>query len=93
MFVNGQHFMQDGEHAGAFAGTVLRSRWPVLRHDKATRIYAATVASLDDSVGRIIDKLKEVGQYENTLIVFLSDDGWAAYIGDGVCSSALNPGP
>ena len=26
MFVNGQHFMQDGEHAGAFAGTVLRSR-------------------------------------------------------------------
>ena len=25
MFVNGQHFMQDGEHAGAFAGTVLRS--------------------------------------------------------------------
>ena len=26
MFVNGQHFMQDGEHAGALAGTVLRSR-------------------------------------------------------------------
>ena len=25
-FVNGQHFMQDGEHAGALAGTVLRSR-------------------------------------------------------------------
>ena len=43
------------------------------------------VASLDDSVGRIIDKLKQVGQSENTLIVFLSDDGWAAHIGDGVC--------
>lgn len=54
--------------------------------DKPTRIYAAMVASLDDSVGRIIERLKQLDQYENTLFVFLSDNGCAGYIGDA-CSN------
>ena len=55
--------------------------------DPRKRIYAAMVASLDDSVGRVVEKLKAIGQYENTLIVFLSDNGCAGYIG-GACSNA-----
>lgn len=55
--------------------------------DQRTRVYAAMVASLDDSVGRVVEKLKAIGQYENTLIVFLSDNGCAGYIG-GACSNA-----
>lgn len=43
------------------------------RHNNAT--YAAMIESLDESVGRIIETLKEENLLENTLIVFLSDNG------------------
>ncbi len=38
-------------------------------------VYAAQVTELDDGVGRIVDRLKAQGIYENTMIVFLSDNG------------------
>ncbi|WP_028862778.1 sulfatase family protein [Psychromonas aquimarina] len=37
--------------------------------------YYAHVNASDEGIGRIIDKLKEMGEYENTLIFFLSDNG------------------
>lgn len=41
-------------------------------------IYAGMLENLDDNVGRLIHYLKENGEYENTIIVFMSDNG-AAY--------------
>jgi arylsulfatase len=40
-------------------------------------IYAAMVDNLDHNIGRVIDYLRESGQYDNTLIVFMSDNGAA----------------
>ncbi len=37
--------------------------------------YAGMISYLDDQVGEIIAKLKELGIYENTLIIFTSDNG------------------
>ena len=37
--------------------------------------YAAMISQLDEEVGAIVNKLKELGLYENTLIVFSSDNG------------------
>ena len=37
--------------------------------------YAAMVSYLDEQVGEIIETLKEEGLYENTLIIFSSDNG------------------
>jgi arylsulfatase A-like enzyme len=37
--------------------------------------YAAMVSYLDESVGELIETLKETGAYENTLIIFSSDNG------------------
>lgn len=37
--------------------------------------YAAMVAGMDDGIGQVIKKLKETGEYENTLIFFYSDNG------------------
>jgi arylsulfatase len=37
--------------------------------------YAAMVSCLDEQVGEIVRKLKETGVYENTLIIFTSDNG------------------
>ncbi len=44
------------------------------RH-QANAIYAAMIASLDDSVGRLAGKLAELGLAERTIIVFTSDNG------------------
>ena len=38
-------------------------------------VYAAMLESIDDSVGRVLQKLKDIGEYENTLIIFMSDNG------------------
>ena len=43
--------------------------------DMQRRIFAAMLASLDDSVGAILDKLEQEGLLENTLVFFLSDNG------------------
>ncbi len=37
--------------------------------------YAAMVESVDESVGRIVDKLDELGVADNTFLVFFSDNG------------------
>ena len=42
-------------------------------HRSAT--YAAMIASVDESVGRVMAKLKEVGVADDTLVVFMSDNG------------------
>jgi arylsulfatase A-like enzyme len=59
--------------------------------DKPTRIYAAMVASLDESIGAIVSKLKTTGELDNTLIVFSSDNGCAGYI-NGACSNEPHAG-
>jgi arylsulfatase len=43
-------------------------------------VYAAQVYSMDQGIGRIIDQLEESGEFENTLILFLSDNGGCAEI-------------
>jgi len=40
--------------------------------------YAAMTSYMDMSIGRIVDALKQNGQYENTLILFLQDNGACA---------------
>ena len=40
--------------------------------------YAATVDLMDKSIGDIVAHLKKTGQYDNTLILFLSDNGACA---------------
>ncbi|MGX5856563.1 sulfatase family protein [Dyadobacter jiangsuensis] len=43
--------------------------------DKDRRTYAAMVYAVDRGVGEIVEALKATNQYDNTLIVFLSDNG------------------
>jgi arylsulfatase A len=38
-------------------------------------VYAAMVEHVDNSVGRILDRLDELGLTENTLVVYFSDNG------------------
>lgn len=55
-------------------------------------VYAAVVHHLDSSIGVLISGLKAKGLYENTIIMFLSDNGGNAEPGiDGIYRGA-NPG-
>ena len=41
-------------------------------------VYAAMIDRMDQNIGRLINKLKANHQFENTLIVFISDNGGCA---------------
>ncbi|MGQ8335467.1 arylsulfatase [Sunxiuqinia sp. A32] len=59
---------------------------PVEKKDFARRmaIYAAQVDAMDQGIGRIVSKLRELGQLDNTIIFFLADNGGCAeYISSG----------
>ncbi len=57
--------------------------WPLRKmkaghyhHDENGHVtYASMVSKMDADMGRLIDQLKANGQYENTLIIFTSDNG------------------
>lgn len=50
------------------------------RHDLARRmaIYAAMIDIMDRNIGRLVEALRDNGQLENTLLLFLSDNGACA---------------
>lgn len=59
-------------------------KWDSLsRNDKENldfrrAMYAAQVDRMDQNVGRLVKHLKDIGEYDNTLILFLSDNGCSA---------------
>lgn len=48
-----------------------------LRRDEAGKmeVYAAMIDRMDQNIGRLLAKLEEIGKDENTLIIFVSDNG------------------
>lgn len=40
-------------------------------------LYAAMIEYMDDQIGRLLGHLKKTGKYDNTVIVFMSDNGAA----------------
>ncbi len=73
---------------------ILNPRWEISPRDEAAppweevpdqdwedlrmAVYAAQVDRMDQGVGRVVDKLRALGQLDNTLILFLSDNGGCA---------------
>lgn len=43
--------------------------------ERMVRAYWGTILSVDDSVGRLVSFLKTSGQYDNTIIIFMGDNG------------------
>ena len=67
------------------------------RMDHIMAIYAATVDRMDKSVGRLVQALEQRGVLENTLLLFLSDNGgnaesgpWGRAEGKGPLGSAAS---
>ena len=45
---------------------------------KKMEVYAAMIDRMDQNIGKVMAKLKEIGKDENTLILFVSDNGASA---------------
>ncbi len=43
--------------------------------DPSRRAYAASITAMDDQIGRVVAALKAKGMRDNTVIIFLSDNG------------------
>ncbi len=52
------------------------------QHFQATKmaIHAAMIHRMDIEIGRVFDQIKKMGQWDNTLVMFLSDNGASAEI-------------
>lgn len=66
------------------------------RKDEASRmeIYAAMIHRMDNEIGRMMSKLRNLGQLENTIVLFVSDNGSSAETvnvkGNGIIGSMGN---
>jgi arylsulfatase len=62
------------------------------RQDLLMAIFAATMSRLDDSIGHLVAGLRQRGELDNTLILFLSDNGGNAESGINGRLIGANPG-
>ncbi len=46
-------------------------------------IYAAVVDAMDEAIGRVLDKLNKMGVADNTIVLFMSDNGGQTIFGSG----------
>ena len=45
------------------------------KQSRTMEIYAAMIAHADHQIGRLLDHLREIGEYDNTVFIFMSDNG------------------
>ncbi len=107
-YAAGWDAVRTARHEEMLARGVLQHNWTISPRDEgapawrdvtltdweASRmaVYAAMIDRMDQAVGRLLGALKRLGQYDDTLILFLSDnggcaefmaeDGWAKFMPD-----------
>ncbi len=64
----------NAQHAPLQATKKYLDRFPAIADEKR-RTFAAMMSAKDDAVGRVLAKLREIGQEENTIVVYLADNG------------------
>lgn len=62
------------------------------QYDDMMAIYAAVISHLDQSIGRLVEGLKKRGVFDNTVILFVSDNGGNAEPGINGRYDGENPG-
>ena len=64
----------NAQHAPLQAPKKYLERFPKITDEKR-QLFAAMMASMDDAIGRVVGKIRALGQEENTLIFFIADNG------------------
>lgn len=81
-------------HARMIKMGLVRSEWKMSPRDSDARlwadvkdkdlldlkmaVYAAQIERMDHGIGKVLDKIKEIGAWDNTLVLFLADNGGCA---------------
>ena len=78
-FPNAMKKLGDGEVNRPLPWDQLSPKQKTLQAKKMA-IHAAMIDRMDQEIGRVLDQLKSMKQFENTLILFLSDNGASAEI-------------
>jgi arylsulfatase A-like enzyme len=68
------YFPFNAQHAPLQATKKYLDRFPKIE-DENRRKFAAMMSAMDDAVGRVLAKVRQIEQEENTLVVFFSDNG------------------
>lgn len=93
-YLKGWDALRQERHERQIASKLVDARWDITPRDEAVpawktvpnkedwdlrmAVYAAQVDRLDQNIGHIIDKVQATGQAENTLIMFVADNGACA---------------
>ncbi len=64
----------NAQHAPLQAPQKYLDRFPGITDEKR-KLFAAMMSAMDDAVGRVMGKVREIGQEENTLYFFIGDNG------------------
>ena len=48
-------------------------------NDRVKRVYYGMIEALDDAVGEVLKKIESLGLEQNTMVMFISDNGGATY--------------
>ena len=64
----------NAQHAPLQAPRKYLDRFPEITDEKR-KLFAAMMSGMDDAIGRIMGKVKELGQEESTLYFFIGDNG------------------
>lgn len=100
--------LREERHGRQVKMGIVDKRWPVTARDPRVpawesvtnqdewdlrmAVYAAQIDRMDQNIGRVMGKLKEIGQEEHTLILFLADNGGCAE--ENIAGENANaPGP
>jgi arylsulfatase len=93
-YMKGWDKLREERHRRQLDMGLLDPKWPITPRDKAApawddvadkemwdlrmAVYAAQVDRMDQGIGRVVAKLRELGKLDDTLIMFLTDNGGCA---------------
>ncbi len=88
---DGWDVLRRGRHERQLKMGIVKEKWALTRRDprvptwklasykdwemRRMAVYAAMIERLDRNIGRIVDKVNQLGIAENTMILFMSDNG------------------
>lgn len=97
-YMKGWDALRQERHQRQIEMGVVDKRWPLTPRDEEApawktvadkrawdrrmAVYAAQIDRMDQGIGRILQKIRDIGEEDNTLIMFLADNGGCAEIVD-----------
>jgi arylsulfatase A-like enzyme len=90
-YIKGWQVLREERYKRMIKMGIINPKWPLSPLDKGAvtwesvedkelmdlkmAIYAAQIDRMDQGIGKIVDKIKQLGKEQNTLILFLADNG------------------